>query len=69
LPLLGEISVIQIFVYKQAWTDHVFWVSALLLILTRGPGIFSLDYLIDRYFAQRSLRKGMLIASSPPNKA
>lgn len=53
LPLLGEISVIQIFVYKQAWTDHVFWVSALLLILTRGPGVFSLDYLIERYFAKR----------------
>jgi putative oxidoreductase len=53
LPLLGEISVIQIFVYRQAWTDHVFWVSALLLILTRGPGVFSLDYLIERHFAKR----------------
>jgi putative oxidoreductase len=69
LPLLGEISVIQIFVYKQAWTDHVFWVSALLLILTRGPGIFSLDYLIDRYFQRRSSRHATLIASAPPNKA
>ena len=53
LPLLGEISIIQIFVYKQAWTDHVFWVSALLLVLTRGPGVFSLDYLIERYFVKR----------------
>lgn len=53
LPLLAEITVIQIFVYKQAWTDHVFWGSALLLILTRGPGVFSLDYLIERYFVKR----------------
>jgi len=53
LPLLAEIAVIQIFVYKQAWTDHVFWGSALLLILTRGPGPFSLDYLIERYFVKR----------------
>src|SRR5271156_738006 len=52
LPLMGEISVIQFFVYKEAWTDHVFWVSALLLILTRGPGVFSLDYLIERYFTK-----------------
>ncbi len=53
LPLLGEIAVIQIFVYKQAWTDHVFWGSALLFILTRGPGVFSVDYLIERYFVKR----------------
>jgi putative oxidoreductase len=52
LPLLGEISVIQIFVYRQAWTDHMFWGSVLLFILTRGPGTFSLDHLIERHFGK-----------------
>src|SRR5438876_10897228 len=53
LPLLGMISVIQIFVYPQAWTDHVLWGSILLFLLTRGPGALSLDHLIERHFARR----------------
>src|SRR5262245_50083741 len=53
LPLLGMISVIQVFVYPNAWPDHVLWGSALILILTRGPGALSLDHLIERYFAKR----------------
>jgi putative oxidoreductase len=48
LPLLGLIAVIQILVYPNAWSDHLMWASALLLILTRGAGVFSLDYLIAR---------------------
>ena len=52
LPLLGEMLVIQIFVYPSAWKDHVFWGSAALFILTRGPGKVSLDYLIERYFVK-----------------
>jgi len=52
LPLLGMISVIQLFVYPNAWPDHVLWGSALILILTRGPGALSLDHLIERYFAK-----------------
>ena len=50
LPLLGMMSVIQIFVYPNAWPDHVLWGSVLIFILTRGPGPFSLDYLLKRYF-------------------
>ena len=46
LPLLGMIAVIQIFVYPNAWSDHLLWASALGLVLTRGPGIFSLDHWI-----------------------
>src|SRR5215831_10891936 len=38
LPLLGMISVIEIFVYPGAWPDHVLWGSVLILLLTRGPG-------------------------------
>jgi putative oxidoreductase len=53
LPLLGMLSVIQIFVYPGAWPDHVFWGSTLVFILTRGPGPFSVDYLIERYFSKR----------------
>jgi putative oxidoreductase len=51
LPLLGMIVVIQIFVYPQAWTEHVLWASILLFLLTRGPGPLSLDHLIERRLA------------------
>jgi putative oxidoreductase len=46
LPLLGMVVVIQLFVYPQSWAEHLTWVALLLLILTRGPGAFSLDRLI-----------------------
>jgi len=52
LPLLGMLAVIQIFVYPNAWADHLFWAGALALILTRGPGAFSIDHLIARRFRQ-----------------
>jgi putative oxidoreductase len=47
LPLLGMIAVIQTFVYPHAWPDHVLWGSALVFLLTRGPGALSLDHLIE----------------------
>ena len=53
LPLLGMISVIQIFVYPGAWPDHVLWGSILIFLLTRGPGPFSIDYFIERYLSKR----------------
>jgi putative oxidoreductase len=53
LPLLGMITVIQAFVYPQAWTDHLFWASALLLVLTRGAGALSVDHLIERALEKR----------------
>jgi putative oxidoreductase len=53
LPLLGMISVIQLFVYPTAWPDHVLWGSILIFLLTRGPGVLSVDYLIDRKFERR----------------
>ena len=56
LPLLGMILVIQIFVYPNAFNDHLVWGSILLLLLTRGPGVFSLDHLIERFIAARSRR-------------
>jgi putative oxidoreductase len=51
LPLLGMILVIQIFVYPNAWVDHLLWGSILIFLLTRGPGPLSLDELIERRFA------------------
>jgi len=48
LPLLGMIAVIQSFVYPNAWSDHLLWGSVLVFLLTRGPGVLSLDYLIAR---------------------
>ncbi|MDA1184419.1 MAG: DoxX family protein [Acidobacteria bacterium] len=54
LPMLGMILVIQTFVYPEAWTDHFMWASALVFVLTRGPGVFSLDHLIARGLASRA---------------
>jgi putative oxidoreductase len=56
LPLLGMIAVIQVFVYPNAWSDHLMWASALLLVLTRGPGVFSLDHVIARVRTRRRHR-------------
>lgn len=49
LPLLGMTAVIEIFVYPNAWVDHLMWASILILLLTRGAGTFSADHLIERY--------------------
>jgi putative oxidoreductase len=53
VPLLGMVAVIQIFVYPNAYNDHLVWGSILVLVLTRGPGVFSLDYLIERAATRR----------------
>jgi putative oxidoreductase len=48
LPLLAQIVTIQLFVYPQAWHEHLVWGSILLFLLTRGGGAVSLDHLIRR---------------------
>lgn len=48
LGLLGMTLVIQLFVYPANYPDHLLWAVALLLIVARGPGVVSLDYLIWR---------------------
>lgn len=53
LPLLGMVFVIQVLVYPQAWPEHLLWASILIFLLTRGPGAFSLDGLIERGAAKR----------------
>jgi putative oxidoreductase len=51
LPLLGMIATIQLFVYPDAWSEHLVWGSILLFLLTRGPGAISLDHVIARWWA------------------
>src|SRR5262249_17211531 len=44
--LLGMTTVIEVFVYPQAWPTHVQWAAMLLVLLFRGPGKWSLDHLM-----------------------
>lgn len=48
LALLFMTAVIEIFVYPGAWPTHGVWATCFLLIIARGPGVVSLDYLIAR---------------------
>jgi putative oxidoreductase len=54
LPLLGMIAVIQIFVYPDAWTDHLLWGSILVFLLTRGPGAISADAFVAKLWSRRT---------------
>jgi putative oxidoreductase len=56
IPLLGMIAVIQTFVYPNAYNDHLVWGSILVLVLTRGPGVFSLDYIIEHAMTRRAAK-------------
>ena len=57
LPLLGMTFVIEVFVYPEYWTMHLMWTSILLFLLTKGPGVLSVDH-----YAGRLLRvKGILV--------
>nr|WP_165847925.1 DoxX family protein [Paraburkholderia lacunae] len=42
--LLGMTSVIEIFVYPQAWPTHIQWAAMLLVLLCRGAGSGSVDH-------------------------
>jgi putative oxidoreductase len=50
LPMIGMTLVIQTFVYPQSWVEHLTWMTFLLLLLSRGPGVVSADHLIARLF-------------------
>jgi putative oxidoreductase len=43
LPLLGMTAVIGLFIYPAGWDTHLSWAVMLILILSRGPGMLSLD--------------------------
>lgn len=47
--LLVMTMVIQIFVFPDAWwPTHSLWVALALVLITRGPGLFSIDALIAK---------------------
>jgi putative oxidoreductase len=46
--LLGMVAVIEVFVYPQAWPTHIQWAAMLLVLLCRGAGALSLDWVIRR---------------------
>jgi len=46
LALLGMTLVIEIFVYPDAWATHGTWAICFLVIITKGPGMFSLDWVL-----------------------
>ncbi len=44
LGLLGMTTVIQLFVYPDAWPTHLSWAGLLLAVIVQGPGRWSLDH-------------------------
>jgi putative oxidoreductase len=55
LPLLGMTFVIEVFVYPEYWTQHLMWASVLLFLLTKGPGVFSLDHYVERILRMKGI--------------
>ena len=56
LALLGMTAVIEIFVYPDAWPEHGVWATCFLVVIARGPGIFSLDHLLASRWRRRESR-------------
>jgi putative oxidoreductase len=54
LSLLIMTSIIEIFVYPDAWPTHGVWATCFLLVITRGPGLISIDHFIAKHFGLRS---------------
>ena len=53
LVLLGMTTIIEVFVYPQAWPTHIQWAAMLLVLLCRGAGNLSLDHWLARRFSRR----------------
>jgi putative oxidoreductase len=53
LVLLGTTTVIEVFVYPQAWPTHIQWGAMLLVLLCRGAGKLSIDHLLWQHFRRR----------------
>lgn len=51
--LLGMTIVIEIFVYPQAWPAHIQWAAMLLVLLCRGAGKLSIDYMLQRWLNRK----------------
>jgi putative oxidoreductase len=48
LALFFMTLVIEVFVYPDAWPTHGVWATCFLVVIARGPGLFSLDHFIAR---------------------
>ncbi|HLP70464.1 MAG TPA: DoxX family protein [Rhizobium sp.] len=59
LALLAMTAVIEIFVYPDAWPTHGTWAVCLLVILSRGPGVVSLDHVLARWWNGRAVSPAM----------
>ncbi len=53
LVMLGMTTVIEIFIYPQAWPTHIQWAAMLLFLISRGPGALSVDHFLVRRFESR----------------
>jgi putative oxidoreductase len=56
LVLLGMTTVIEVFVYPQAWPTHLQWAAMMLVLLCRGAGTFSLDHVLFRRWSNSEAR-------------
>lgn len=54
LILLGMTTVIEVFVYPQAWPTHIQWAAMMLVLSARGAGKLSLDWLFAKRFLGKS---------------
>lgn len=54
LALLGMTTVIQVFVYPDAYPTHGVWAAVLLFLVAKGPGTLALDHLIVRRLSAQS---------------
>ncbi len=57
LALLVMTAVIEIFVYPYAWPEHGVWAVCFLVVIARGPGIFSLDHILMRLWSKSEDRR------------
>lgn len=51
LALLVMTATIQLLVYPDAYPTHGVWATVLIFLIARGPGVVSIDRLIERRFA------------------
>lgn len=52
LALLGMTTVIEVFVYPDAWPTHLSWAALLLPLIAKGGGALSLDRVLAGYRAR-----------------
>lgn len=54
LVMLGMTTFIEVFVYPLAWPTHIQWAAMLVFLISRGPGVVSIDHLLARRFFRPS---------------